>query len=152
MQSTVFSRRALTESLALSFSQNTQHKTNYLTLFFLLPLNDRTASEASLLAHLITNLSADYPSMYDLRRAKASLWGAEIAASTSALGDTLLLTVNAAYLKDRFVPEGENVTAGVLSFLRSFFCRPYLVDGTFDPALVRLEAKRQEPPRPSQTR
>ena len=50
MQSTVFSRRALTESLALSFSQNTQHTTNYLTLFFLLPLNDRTASEASLLA------------------------------------------------------------------------------------------------------
>lgn len=141
MQSTVFSRLALSESLALSFSKNTLHKTNYLTLFFRLPLSDETASEASLLAHLITNLSADYPSMYDLRRAKAALWGAEIAASTSALGDTLLLTVNATYLKDRYAPKGENITAGVLSFLRSFFCRPYLVDGTFDPALVRLEAK-----------
>lgn len=141
MPAAFFQRRALTDSLSLSVVQNRLHKTNYLTLFFCLPLSDENASALATLAHLITNASADYPEMRDLRRAKAALYGAEISASTSALGEVLLLCVSASFLKDRYAPSKEKILPGVLDFIRSFLRRPLLVDGAFDAELVRLEIK-----------
>ncbi len=141
MQTDFFSRRKLSDSLSLSFTENRLHKTNYLSLFFCMPLSDETASEAAALAHLITNASAEYPEMRNLRRAKAALYGAEISASTSALGETLLLCLHATFLKDRYAPEGANILPGVLNFVRSFLRTPYLVDGVFDRQMVKLETK-----------
>lgn len=141
MSAPFFLRKQLTESLALSVVQNRQHKTNYLSLYFCLPLSDEAASRAALLSHLITVASQDYPNMRDLRRATAALYSAEISASTAAIGDTLLLCINASFLKDRFAPAGSTVLSDVLSFLRSFLRRPLLIDGAFDPTLFKLEMK-----------
>ncbi|MBR6529856.1 MAG: insulinase family protein [Clostridia bacterium] len=136
-----FIRERIHESLALSVVHNTLHKTNYLTLFFCMPLSADAASEAALLAHLITNSSEDYPEMHALRRALASLYSASISASTSAIGDTLILTVHAEFLKDRYAPKGADILHGVLNFIRSFLRSPRLENGTFSPALVALEKK-----------
>lgn len=141
MLTNTFSRRVLSEALALSFVENTLHKTNYLSLYFRLPLNEETAASAAVLSHLITNTSEKYPDMQGMRRARANLFGADIAAATTSVGETLLLTITAAFLKDRYAPEKTPILREVLSFIQEFFCRPRLIDGAFDPELVALEAK-----------
>lgn len=141
MLNPLFCRERLTESLTLSVSQNTQHKTNYLSLFFLLPLEEKTAAAAAVLAHLITDATAEYPEPQLLRRAKAALYGAEISASTSTVGETLVFSLTAAFLKDRYALAQESILTGVMAFCRSFLQNPKLVDGVFDPALCALEIK-----------
>lgn len=141
MSQPLFRRRTLTESLSVSTVHNTRHKTNYLSLYFCLPLTEETASASSLLAHLITGACEKYPKMIDLRRKKAALYSADISAATSTVGDTLLFVIGASFLKDRYAPLGAEILNDTLSLVREFLRAPRLVGGTFDPALVRLEAK-----------
>ncbi len=141
MSQPFFRRRTLTESLSVSTVHSTRHKTNYLSLYFCLPLTEECASEAALLAHLITGACEKYPKMLDLRRKKAALYAADISAATSTVGDTLLFVIGASFLKDRYAPGKESILNDTLALVREFLRAPRLVGGTFDPELIRLEAK-----------
>ncbi len=141
MKQEFFLRRALTDGLHLSCVESTLHKTNYLSLFFLLELSEENAADCAVLSHLITNACEKYPNMQALKRSCAELYGTEITASTSAVGEMIVFTLSATFLKDRYSLDQTSILQNVLNYCREFLRAPLLIDGAFDPNLVELEKK-----------
>lgn len=134
-------RAEIADGVFLTTLASDLYKTNYLHIYFLFPLSVDSAAKSAVLAHLLCAACEKYPSFGALRRAFSELYNADISCTVTAVGETQVLDIGCAFLKDRYALFGERILEQVLSFCREILLFPYLENGVFSEAVFAGEQK-----------
>lgn len=112
------------------FTHNTaQFKNAVVSLNITAPLDGDTSARA-LLIHLLAHTSKDCPTVYEMNRRLAALYGASLSASVKKIGEAQVLSLVMTCLDDRFALKGENILReGTTLLLDAFFKPDILPDG-----------------------
>ena len=113
-------------------------KTCELFIRLFLKRDPEKSSVRALIVDLLTNCSADYPTLTALSLRKQWLYGATVTSKRSAVGDVQELTISASWLDDRFSLDGESVTDAALDLALGCLLRPNAKDGAFDEAAFKF--------------
>ena len=134
-------RIAMKDGVFLNILENDRYKTNYINIYFLTPLNDKTASLNTLLARLLVRGCEKYPTMTALNRALDDCYSAQLESDTFKIGDWHALNLQLSFLDDSFLPGGEKVSDKAKELLYDVIFRPYLPGGVFDTPAVESEKR-----------
>ncbi len=134
-------RCAIGDGIYVNFVENDRYKTNYISFFFVTPLNKKTASYNTLLSRVLTRSSEKYRTQRELNQALDLCFDADLTADTAKVGEWHTLAVSLCTLDNAYALEGENITAQGLEILREVLFRPNLQDGAFLPSHVESEKK-----------
>lgn len=115
----------------LLYLPDSRYKTARVTVSFLVPLREETASANAMLPGILTRACADCPDFTSLNRRLAMLYGAWIGGRVRKIGETQALTFTLSLLDDRYVPNGEKLAEQGVSLLRNMIFRPVLENGAF---------------------
>ncbi len=113
-------------------------KTCSLYFRFYVKRDPATVSENALMIDLLTNCSAEYPTLAALALQKQSLYGASLHSSRGSAGDVQELTVSAHWINDKFALDGESVTDAMLSLTLGCLLHPNAKNGAFDAESFRF--------------
>lgn len=112
-----FEKISINEGVDIISVCTNRFKTNEISISFIVPLDEKTASSNALLAYLISQTTKSCPEVSDFNKKLALLYGASINAFISKLGENQCITVEASCLDDRFAIGGEKISAEVFDFL-----------------------------------
>lgn len=101
-------------------------KTNEISISFITPLSAETAAENAVVPFILSRTCAEYPSILELNRKLASLYGAQIAPVVIKTGEIQQLKIGMTCLDDRFSLDGEKITAECVKLLLSMAFEPSL--------------------------
>ncbi len=101
-------------------------KTNELSLSFLVPLSAETAAVNAIVPMLLSRCSREYPTILNLNRRLASLYGAEIVPEITKVGEMQQLKIGMTCLDDRFSLDGEKITSDCIKLLLTLAFDPVL--------------------------
>ena len=93
--------KKLGSGLELCYHKTTQFKTSVVTLNLITPLDDK-ASHKALLVHLLARTNKDYPTITQMNRKLASLYGAVISPTVHKIGESQVLSLSLVCIDDRF--------------------------------------------------
>lgn len=133
--------RSVADGVQLLSLPDDRFKTMQLTVALLLPLSENTAAAYALIPYLLRRGCAAYPDYAALQRRLDTLYGAAITASVGRIGETQVLTLNAASLQDAFALEGEPIAAECAALLCQMLFEPALEDGLFRQEDVEQEKR-----------
>ena len=102
--------------LDLCFHKTTQFKTSVVTLNIITPLDEK-ASHKALLVHLLARTNKDYPTITQMNRKLASLYGAVISPSVHKIGESQVLSLSLICIDDRFALDKEAVLSEGIKLL-----------------------------------
>lgn len=129
--------KKLSDGLRMCYHQTTQFKTSVVSLNIITPL-DAKASEKALLVHLLARTNKDYPTITDMNRKLASLYGAVISPSVQKVGESQVLTLSLICIDERFALNKEQVlTEGIRLLLDCLFTPDITPKGFKDENMTR---------------
>lgn len=106
-------------------------KTASLTVWLFLPLTADTAAEQAMLPFLLRRGGAAFPGFAAFKRELDRLYGAQMEAGVSRIGETQALKISITCLEDRFALNGEAVAAECADLLCRMLFEPALENGVF---------------------
>jgi len=115
-------------------------KTACASVSFMIPLSEE-ASVFALVPSILTRSSEKYPSVTLLEKKLAALYGAEIIADVSKIGENQVLKLAIASIDDRFALDNESIVTECCRVLFELIYKPKLVDGCFDADEVESEKR-----------
>lgn len=107
-------------------------KTCSLYFRFYVRRDPETVAENALMIDLLTNCSAEYPTLAALALQKQSLYGASLQSSRGSSGDVQELTISAHWIDDPFALNGESITDAMLHLALGCLLRPNVQNGAFE--------------------
>ncbi len=113
-----------------SVDTKSNFKVAILTASFALPLNSDTAANA-LLPGLLKRTCKKYPTLTQMNRHLASLYGAMVSGGVGKDGENQILTLRVTVLEDRFSLSEEKISSSAADLLLDLIFEPNLVDGKF---------------------
>lgn len=123
------------------FTHNTaQFKNAVVSLNITAPLDGDTSARA-LLVHLLARTSKDYPTVYEMNRKLAALYGAGLSASIKKIGEAQVLSLVLTCLDDRFALKGEKVLNEGIELLLDAFLKPDITPKGFKEENVAREKR-----------
>lgn len=123
------------------FTHNTaQFKNAVVSLNITAPLDSDTSARA-LLIHLLSRTSKDYPTVYEMNRKLAALYGAGLSASVKKIGEAQVLSLVLVCLDDRFALKGEKVLNDGIELLLNAFLKPDITPSGFKDENVAREKR-----------
>jgi predicted Zn-dependent peptidase len=141
MNCQIAKRLCVAPGVYLNFEENDRYKTNYLSLFFVTPLNRRTASYNTLLSRVLTCGCEKYPNRMSLNRALDHAFDAQLDSETAKVGEWHALCLSLCLLDNAFSFNGEDITAEGMELIKEVLIRPYLPQGAFSEAFLEREKK-----------
>ena len=108
--------KKLGNGLDICYHKTTQFKTSVVTLNLITPLDDK-ASEKALLVHLLARTNRDYPTITQMNRRLASLYGAVISPAVHKVGESQVLSLSLVCIDDRFALDKEAVLSEGIKLL-----------------------------------
>lgn len=108
--------KKLGSGLDICYHKTTQFKTSVVTLNLITPLDDK-ASEKALLVHLLARTNRDYPTITQMNRKLASLYGAVISPAVHKVGESQVLSLSLVCIDDRFALDKEAVLSEGIKLL-----------------------------------
>ncbi len=120
--------------------RTSQFKTSIVTVSFITLLNEK-AGENALVTHLLTRTSSQYPSILEMNRALAGLYGAILMPKVSKVGDAQLLSLSLITVDDRFALNNDKVLEKGIALLCDCIFRPDLDGNSFRQANVEREKR-----------
>ena len=139
---TEMDQRSVCNGVTFRSYRDSRFKTMRISVHFLLPLEKDRAAVNAILPFLLRRASRKYPDYTKLNEHLEQLYGASLDADVQKLGDVQLLSVTASGLADRYVLNGECVSAELSRLLCSVLFDPPLRDGLF-PEDGFLQERRQ---------
>ena len=115
-------------------------KSACVTISFVLPL-DNKASYYALVPGVLTRSSAKYPDVTAIENKLALLYGAELVADVSKVGENQVLKLGVSCIDDRFAFDGESITAECSELLFELVFNPLTENGVFTPKDVESEKR-----------
>ncbi len=131
MQKEKILHKTLSKACELHVIHDIKYKTEYLNIFYALPLSEENATFASLTARVLQRGSVSYPTMKELSRALDRNFSATVGASAFKCGECEVFSVNLVSMKDQFAPRGEKVFLKGLEIMSDLLFSPLLEKGAF---------------------
>ena len=131
----------IADGINLNIIPSDKFKTNHLKINFTLPLCERTAPLASLLPQVLRRGCEKYPTMLSFNRRLEYLYAAGLGGASGKYGENEIITFNASFLRNEFIPDGTDLLSLVCDMMTDFIFRPYLEDGKFSEEYVESEKK-----------
>lgn len=113
-----------------SVDTKSNFKVAILTASFALPLGSDTAANA-LLPGLLKRTCKKYPTLTQMNRHLASLYGAMVSGSVGKDGESQIITLRVTVLEDRFSLSEEKISSAAADLLLDLIFEPNLIDGKF---------------------
>lgn len=133
-------RQQLISAVHLHVMPMEKFKTNQVAISFIMPLDERTASYATLLSMVLKTGCAAYPDVIALGRALDALYGARLNVMLRKKGDNHLMTFVLEFLDPIFVPD-KDLTKRALKLLDNILFEPLLEGEAFSASAVEREKK-----------
>lgn len=132
----------LAKGVEALFLPGNSFNTTLVSFNFYLPLDSETVARNALLPELMVTCSQEYPDYLNLNYKLTSLYGAEIVASSSKVGNCICIKFTVSSINNRFAFDGQNVTEESVDLLLSLIFRPKVLNGAFfDEDLKREKRK-----------
>ncbi len=135
-----FTNEIYSEGVELSNITAQGFKSACVTINFVLPLGDK-ASFYALVPGVLTRSSAKYPDVTAIERKLALLYGAELVADISKVGENQVLKLGVSCIDDRFAFDGESITAECSELLFELVFNPLTENGVFTAKDVESEKR-----------
>lgn len=113
-----------------------KYKTEYLSIFFSLPLTVENASYSSLAARVLQRGSEGFSSMKELSQALDDNYSTTVGAGAFKCGEREIFSFNLVTLKDRYALSDEKIFDRGVEILTDLMLRPLTCDGGFIPEYV----------------
>lgn len=136
-------RETICDRISLNISQTDKFKTNFLSLFFSVPLNADNASEYAILPKVLLRGSENYPDMKAIGKHLDSLYGAHISSTVFKRGERQIIGIFSSCLCNEYAFEETDILKNLLSTLKDLLFNPKIENGGFVPAYVEGEKKNQ---------
>ncbi len=129
--------KKLSHGLRVCYHKTTQFKTSVVSLNIITPL-DSKASHKALLIHLLARTNKNYPTITDMNRKLASLYGAVISPAVQKIGESQVLTLSLICIDDRFALNKEQILSeGVKLLLDCLFTPDITLKGFKEDNMAR---------------
>lgn len=130
----------VSEGLRVCSYRTDRFKTGILSVNLVLPLAGNIAEKA-LLPSLLCSSTKEYPSLLELNKKLAGLYGAELSPSVAKHGENLVLRLSMTQIADRFSLYGESISLECAELLLKAIFEPNTKNGGFDPEEVEREKR-----------
>ncbi len=115
-------------------------KSACISVNFVLPLGEN-ASLYALVPNVLTRSSAKYPDLTSIERKLANLYGAELVADVSKIGENQVLKLAISCIDDRFALDNEIIAAESSRLLFELIFNPNVNEGAFSESDVESEKR-----------
>ena len=132
-------RTALAHGVYLSVLSDPKFKHNRLSVNFIVPLSEQTASHFAVLPFLLRKGSRSCNDFTQLNRRLDALYGASLAADVGKSGGNQIITLGIKTLDDRFALGEEALMQQAAVLLRELLSEPLIEAGSFDEKGFALE-------------
>lgn len=132
----------LAEGVEALFLPGDSFNTTLVSFNFYMPLNRETVSKNALLPELIATCSKEYPDYLKLNYRLTELYGAEVVASASKVGNCICLKFTVSSINDRFAFDNEKVMEESVALLLSLIFRPKTENGAFAEEDLKREKRK----------
>ncbi len=129
----------VSESITLSSIYTDKFKSGMLTFSLYLPLTKKNYLYNLVLAGVCRRGSEKFPSMAAINRQLDSLYAASVDVQTTIQGETLIFTISAEMLEERFIPNGTDVSGGVIDVIADILLHPIRHSDGFPTDVVMSE-------------
>lgn len=131
MPKTQICESSFSDGARLYYINDGKYKTNYLNIYFSLPLTAENSTKAALTARLLKRGSEKYPTMAELNSALDMSYAATVGISSYKEGEKTVFTLNLATMKNEYAPEGEDIFADSLEVAFDMLFHPLTENGCF---------------------
>lgn len=132
-------RKTLAEGIVLTHLSADKFKTGLLSVQFLTPLCENSASLGALLPAVLRRGTVQYPDMRALSCALDRLYGASVSYTVRKKGETQCVGFLSSFVDDRFTPDGEPLLEKMCALLAELLFHPAMEDGVFSETYVAGE-------------
>ncbi len=115
-------------------------KSSCVSVNFVLPLGEK-ASLYALIPSILTRSSKEYPDLMSIVKKLAKLYGADLIADVSKVGENQILKISISYIDDRFALDNEVITAECSRMLFELIFNPKVENGAFCASDVESEKR-----------
>ncbi len=130
-----------TEGLSITFLPSEKLKTNYLSVCFVVPLDEKTASLNALVPKILMRGCRKYPSMTQLNEKLENLYASALYPVYAKRAGTLITGFAVDFIKQRFLPDGTDLETEALGVVRDILCDPLTENGAFRADYTESEKK-----------
>lgn len=130
----------LCKGVNFCYEQTDKFKTSSLSFSFISPLGSTAACD-SLIIHLLSRTCFSYPTVLEMNRKLASLYGATLTASVSKSGDNLVLKLNMTGIDNKFALQNEDICKESIDLLCSCVFRPNVTQEGFKKEDIEREKR-----------
>ena len=132
-------RRELAQGVWLRTVHTNKFKSSYLSVTFLVPLEEETASENALIPYVLRRGTAACPDLESLSARLDSCYGGSVEPVVRKKGETQCLGFVAGFLDDAYTLEGESVLEQAIPLVGELLLDPVTERGRFRSAYVKGE-------------
>ncbi len=113
------------------FLPSNSFTTTLVSFNFYMPLSKETVSHYALLPEIMATCSKDYPDYLKLNYKLSALYGADIVASSSKVGDSICIKFLVSAINDKYAFDGQKVTKDAIELLLNLIFRPKTENNAF---------------------
>lgn len=134
-----FKRREIGKDIFLSSVADTRSKQNLITVNFIAPLSEETASENAVAARVLVKCCKKYPAYSLLYNKLSSLYSAMLTSGVLRFGDTQIISFSVNYIDNKYALHNEKIDEEVLDILLNVLFEPLTENNGFSEAITELE-------------
>ena len=134
-----FQRREIGKDIYFSRITDPRFKLNLISVRFLAPISEETASENAVVSRILTKSCRKYPSFAILNNKLSSLYAARLGCHLSKLGDAQSIGITVSCIDNKYALENENVNEEAADILIDCLFDPLLENGVFTEKTTSLE-------------
>lgn len=132
----------LAEGVEALFLSGDSFNTTLVSFNFYMPLKKETVARNALLPEVIATCSREYPDYLKLNYRLTALYGADVVASASKVGNCICLKFTVSSINDRFTFDNERVMEESVELLQSLIFRPKTENGAFSEEDLKREKRK----------
>lgn len=136
-----FQRHEIGKEVFFSSVTDSRFKFNMISVSFLVPLSEETASEYALISRVLDKASKEYPTFAKLSNKLSSLYNARLGGGVIPFGDSQVVCMDIEYIDNKYALENEKVEEEAIKILLSCLLDPLLENGVFPEKTVSLERR-----------
>ncbi|WP_301108626.1 pitrilysin family protein [Sporosarcina sp.] len=136
----MFNKTKLRDGVNLYIRKTEQFKTVNVTIKWKASLEEKAASERTVLANVLEESNRSYPTQSEMRKALDELYGTVLFTDVSKRSSQHIVALYAECVNDEFF-KGEDIFKKLWRLIRSTIFEPKITDGAFEQAVVDREKR-----------
>lgn len=133
---------SLAQGAQMTFLPGNSFNTTLVSFNFYMPLDKETISLYALLPEIMATCSEEYPDYLELNYRLTQLYGADVIASASKVGNCVCIKYSVSSINNKYTFDGQKVMEESLALLLSLIFKPKVQNGAFDSDDLKREKRK----------